>query len=760
MKIRIWSIEMLYPRSTVERQCRPRPQANPGAFSSQLRCISPQIADFSRPVGTSAAAARVLSWMPSGGTMGHRLLVVAACASLTLAFACSAQTAPGGDTRQFLPIPGYEPTEMDTSADPCVDFYQFACGNFAKLHPIPADMPEFDQFVNLYEFNTQALRGLVEKAAAAHAAAGTNEQKIGDYYSSCMDTDAIDKRGLAPIQPELDRIAALHAKQDLPALIAHLHRINLDVFFDYGSQQDFKDATREIAAIDQGGLGLPEKDYYLRTDDKSVETRKQYVAHLANVLKLLGDQPDVAQSEAQKIMDFETALAKGSQGNVDRRDPLKVYHMMALTSFSATAPIIDAPRYIELIGSPSVQELNVAWPDFFRALNKAIADTDLPTLQAYMRARLADTMSMHLPHAFDEENFDFYGRKLTGTPQQEARWKRCVNATDGSIGEALGKLYVAQYFTPDMKASTLREVHDIEAAMGKDIDAIDWMSPETKVKAKEKLHAVADKIGYPDKWRDYSKLDIQPGDAFGNAARAREFEVARQLNKIGQPVNREEWQMTPPTVNAYYDPSMNNINFPAGILQPAFYDKDASDATNYGHIGAVVGHELTHGFDDQGAQFDGQGNLHDWWTPEDKKNFQEKTGCIDAEYSQFTAVDDVKVNGKLTLGENVADNGGLRLAFMAFMARAAESGKTPPSTPEEKAASAKYTPQQQFFLGYAQNWCTNERPEFMRMVAQVDPHSPDAIRVRGVVVNAPEFAHAFGCKPGQPMAPVKSCRVW
>jgi putative endopeptidase len=691
--------------------------------------------------------------------MRHRLSTAIACLSLALALVCSAQTAaPAGNSPQYKLIPGYDPSAMDKGADPCVDFYQYACGNYSKLHPIPSDLPLFDQFANLFEFNTQALHEIVDKTAASKGAPGSNEQKIGDYYSSCMDTDAIDKRGLAPIQPELGRIAALQSKQDLPALIAHLNRLSVGVFVDYGSQQDFKDATREIAYIDQSGLGLPEKDYYLRTDAKSVETRKQYVAHLANVLKLLGDSPESAQSEAQKILDFETALAKGSQGNVERRDPDKVYHMMALTSFSTTAPVLDAAKYVQLMGSPSVTELNVVSPDFFPALNKAIAETDLGTLKAYMRAHLADSLAMRLPHAFDEENFDFFGRKLTGTPEQQARWKRCVQATDASLGEALGKLYVAQYFTPDMKASTLREVHDIEAAMGKDIDEIDWMSAETKVKAKEKLHAVADKIGYPDKWRDYSKLDIKAGDALGNSMRTREFEVAYQLNKIGKPVDRQEWQMTPPTVNAYYDPSMNDINFPAGILQPPFYDKDATDATNYGHIGAVVGHELTHGFDDQGAKFDAKGNLHDWWTAEDKKQFEEKTGCIADEYSQFTAVDDIKVNGKLTLGENTADNGGLRLAFIALMARLASN--RPVATTVEQKAEQAMSPQQQFFLGYAQNYCSNERPEFLRMLAQVDPHSPDALRVRGAIVNIPEFAHAFGCKAGQPMAPVKSCRVW
>ena len=686
-------------------------------------------------------------------------LAAAACLPLALTLTCAAQKAAAAPAaEQFKPIPGYDPSAMDTAANPCVDFYQYACGNFPKLHPIPGDMPEFDQFVNLFEFNTQALHGLVEKAADAHAAAGTNEQKIGDYYSSCMDTDAIDKRGLAPLQPDLDKIAALDSKQDLPALIAHLNRESVGVFVDYGSQQDFKDATKEIAYIDQSGLGLPEKDYYFRTDAKSVEIRKDYVAHLANVLKLLGDSPDAAQAKAQKIMDLETALAKASQGVVERRDPEKVYHMMTLTSFAATAPILDATKYVQLMGSPSVSELNVIAPDFFPALNKTIDDTDLGTIKDYLRAHLADSFSMRLPEAFDQEHFHFYGRQLLGTPEEEARWKRCVQATDSALGEALGKLYVAKYFTPDMKASTLREVHDIENAMGKDIDQIDWMSPETKVKAKEKLQAVADKIGYPDKWRDYSKLNIKPGDALGNSVRSREFEVAYQLNKIGKPVNREEWQMTPPTVNAYYDPSMNDINFPAGILIPAFYDKDASAATNYGHIGAVVGHELTHGFDDQGAKFDAKGNLHDWWTPADQKNFEQRTDCIANEYSQFTATDDVKVNGKLTLGENTADNGGLRLAYIALMSRLAE-GK-PEATTAEQKSEAKFTPEQQFFLGYAQNYCSNARPEFLRMIAQTDPHSPDPLRVRGVVVNMPEFAHAFHCKAGQPMAPVKSCRVW
>ncbi len=681
--------------------------------------------------------------------------VLAALVFLAASAGWSAAQATGNPAEEkFAPLPGLDKTAMDTTADPCTNFYQYACGNFSKAHPIPSDMPAFDQFVNLYEFNTSALRALVEKAASKTEDRSANEQKIGDYFGTCMDTAAIEKKGLTPIQPELDKIAALTDKHELPALIAHFNREQAAMFMDFGSQQDFKDASREIAYADQGGLGLPEKDYYLRADAKSEETRKQYVQHLANVLKLLGEPADKAGADAQKVMAMETDLAKSSMGVVDRRDPLKIYHMTSVTRANFAVPALQVEHYIQWIGAPQVSELNVTSPDYFRELNKVIEQADLDTVKTYMRIRLIDSFSMGLPKVFDDENFDFYGRKLTGTPEQEARWKRCVNATDASLGEALGQLYVQQYFTPDMKAKTLQMVHDIEGAMEKDLDGLDWMSPETKVKAKEKLHAVADKIGYPDKWRDYSKLNITRGDALGNSMRTRAFLTDFNLNKIGKPIDRGLWDMSPPTVNAYYDPSMNDINFPAGILQPAFYDKNATDATNYGHIGAVVGHELTHGFDDQGAKFDAKGNLSDWWTAEDKKKFEERTSCLADEYSTFTAVDDVKVNGKLTLGENTADNGGLRLALMAMLARAADSGM------DLSKKIDGYTPEQQLFLGYAQNWCTNDRPEMIRMQVQTDPHSPDEIRVKGPLVNMPEFAKAFSCKTGQTMAPAKQCRIW
>jgi putative endopeptidase len=674
-----------------------------------------------------------------------------ACATIVLAAsALYAQTPAPVRT-----IPGFDKSAIDTTADPCADFYQYACGSYSKLHPIPADLPSFDQFSNLYEFNLQALHGILEKASTVHAAAGSDEQKIGDYYASCMDTAAIDKAGLEPIQPELNRIAAIKSRDELAPEIAHLQRISVNSFFVLSADQDFKDATREIAVMDQGGLGLPEKDYYLRTGAKDDELRGQYVQHIANVLKLLGTSSDAAGKNAADIMAFEIALAKVSMGNVERRDPDKIYHMQPVAKFASDTPNLHVAEFLKDAGAPPLTDLNVAAPQFFAGLNQLMASTSLDTLKNYMQVFLVDSFSSRLPKAFDEENFDFYGRKLEGIPEQQARWKRCVNATDSALGEVLGKVYVAQYFGGDSKAKTAEEVKAIEAAMGHDLNQLEWMSPATKAKAQEKLAAIVDKIGYPNKWRDYSALTIAPGDAMGNSVRAREFESDYQLHKIGRPVDKGEWDMTPPTVNADYLPSMNTINFPAGILQPAFYDRNASDASNYGHIGAVVGHELTHGFDDEGRKFDAQGNLKDWWTAEDARQFEQRTDCVVNEYNSFVAVDDLHVNGKLTLGENTADNGGLRLAWMALLADA--KGQ---HTPLDQKTATGYTPKQELFLGWAQNWCSTERPEMLRLAVQTDPHSPDRIRANGVVVNMPEFRQAFGCKVGQAMAPEKMCRVW
>ena len=666
-----------------------------------------------------------------------------------------AQAAEGSD-KDYKLLPGLDEQLINRSADPCTNFFQYACGNFSKLYPIPADMSSFGTGAMVYNHTEYVLHTLLESVAADNSSRTPDEQKIGDFYASCMDTDAIHATGLKPLQPELDRIAALTDKKELTALLAHFQLVNVNAFLSYGEQQDFKDARKQIAVVDQGGLGLPERDYYLRPGAAAEKTRQQYVQHVTNMLKLMGEPEAKAASDAGKIMALETALAKISMDITSQRDPKNVYHPMAVSQLSGLAPHIVWNEFFEQTGTPSFSMLNVTNPGFFQGLNSLLQSTDQDTMKTYLRWQLIHSApSYALPEAMDEETFDFYGRDLSGQPQQRARWKRCVQATDSALGEAVGEVYVKQNFSAESKARTVQMVHDIEAAMDKNIDTLDWMSPETKVKAKAKLHLVADKIGYPDHFRDYSKLTIVRGDALGNAVRAAEFENHRQLDKIGKSVDRGEWMMTPATVDAYYNPSMNDINFPAGILQSPLYDPNANDAENYGHVGSIVGHELTHGFDDQGRLFDGSGNLVDWWTPEDGKKFDEKTDCEVKEYGSFTAVDDVKINGKLTLGENTADNGGIRLAYLAFLADAQRKGLDVHTKQKDG-----YTPIQEFFVSYGQNWCGDTRPAQIRLQVQTDPHSPREFRVNGVVQNMPEMGQAFGCKPGEAMMPVNSCRVW
>jgi putative endopeptidase len=682
-----------------------------------------------------------------------RILIICLFAGLALAQTPSGKTA-GSKSPSDIPqyVPSFDAKALDKTADPCADFYQYSCGGWMKDNPIPADQPIWGRFNELAERNRAILRGILEDAAKA-TKRDANEQKIGDFYASCMDEDAINRKGIAVLKPEFDRIDAVKDKAELPAIIGHLHGQGVNALFAFGSGADFKNAKEVIGQADQGGLSLPDRDYYLKDDAKSVELRKAYLQHVTNIFKLLGDAPEKAAAEANTVMNIETALAKGSMDRVERRDPEKVYHKLSSQEWQALTPSFSVTRYITDLGTPKFTALNVANPEFFKALNAELGAASLDDLKTYMRWHVVHAWAAMLPVPFVNENFDFFGKTLFGAKELRPRWKRCTGAADAQLGEALGKIFVEKHFPAEAKARTLKMVQQLEESLRKDIQALDWMSETTKKQALVKLDAIQNKIGYPDKWRDYSSLKIVRGDALGNIERANEFETRYQLNKISKPLDKREWQMTPPTVNAYYDPSENDINFPAGILQPPFYDFKADEAVNFGGIGAVIGHELTHGFDDQGALFDADGNLKNWWTPEDQKAFNERTECIVKEYDSFVAIDDVHVRGKLTLGENTADNGGLRIAHMALLSSIMANGKTP-----EKIDG--YTPEQRLFLGWGQIWCQNQSEQIARLMAQTNEHAPGKYRVNGVVQNMPEFQKAWGCKPGQPMVRQNACHVW
>ncbi|MEA2754904.1 MAG: putative endopeptidase [Aliidongia sp.] len=635
---------------------------------------------------------------------------------------------------------------IDPSVPPCENFYLHACKGWLTANPIPPDQARWGVDDVLVERNREKLRTILEKATASP---DTESRRIGDFWAACMDEAGIEARGLAPLQPELDRIDALTDKAELAPFVAHLHRIGVDALFGFGSDQDYADASQVIAVADQGGLGLPERKYYLNTGKDADATRAAYVAHLGRLFALAGTAaPDAA---AASVMALETRLAQTSLSDVQRRDPTQIYHKLPVSDLDKLAPGFTWAAYLREVGAPPVSTLNIAVPDFFQGIQTTIAETPLDAIKFYLRAHLLHHAADMLPKRFIEENFDFFGKTLAGAKELKPRWKRCVSFVDAALGEDLGRIYVREAFGPDAKASIAALVKHLRTAYAADIKSLPWMGKETKAKADAKLNAMVEKIGYPDKWRDYSKLDIKRDDALGNHFRAATFENDREFAKIGKPVDKGEWQMTPPTVNAYYDPQKNDINFPAGILQPPNFDARWDDATNYGAIGAVIGHEMTHGFDDEGRQFDGQGNLKDWWSKNDTKQFKARAACLVAEYGGFGVGDGVKLDGNLTLGENTADNGGTRLAYRAL--KQALAGK---SVPKRDG----YTPEQRFFLAYAQSWCENQTPEGEKLQALTDPHSTSEYRVNGVVTNMPEFREAFRCKAGAPMAPKKSCRVW
>ncbi|MFZ0957068.1 MAG: M13 family metallopeptidase [Candidatus Sulfotelmatobacter sp.] len=652
------------------------------------------------------------------------------------------------------PSPGFSLDNIDKTIDPCVDFYQYACGNWIKNSEIPADQAQWVSFVELNERNKNIERGILEKAEAGGAGRDAIDQKIGDLYGSCMDEKAVDAKGLGPLQPELSRIAAVQDKGGLIEELAHLDMVGAGSLFSFYSAPDLHNADQVIAYIDQGGLTLPDRSYYIKDDANMKEMRQHLVEYVTQIFALAGQTPQQAADSAQTVLRIETELAKAAMDRTQRRDPKNRDHKMTRGEAVALGPDFHLDRYFTAMGAPSFTELNVVNPDFFKQVNATLESEALDSLKTYVSWHVLNPASPWLSDAFVQANFKFQ-QNLTGQKEMQARWKRCVNLTDRELGEALGERYVDVTFGPDGKQRMLKMVDALEKSLAEDIHNLSWMSEETKRQAKVKLDAIRNKIGYPDVWRDYSSVTIKPDDLIGNIERANTFETERDIHKIDKPLDRKEWGMTPPTVNAYYNGSYNEIVFPAGILQPPFFDKTMDDDVNFGGIGLVIGHELTHGFDDQGRKFDPQGNLHDWWTEQDGKEFEKRVSCVADEYSNFVAVDDLKLNGKLTLGENTADNGGARIALMALEHMIADD-----KTGKEGRKIDGYTPEQRFFLGFARVWCEKRRPEVARVRVLTDPHSPGKYRVNGVVQNMPEFQKAWGCKAGQPMVAENACHVW
>jgi putative endopeptidase len=674
------------------------------------------------------------------------------CMSLISSGDASGAAAPGDASR---PDHGFDLANLDRSVVPCDDFYKFSSGGWMKNNPVPADHSSWTAFSALNAANEDALHQILEESAKDKSAApGSNRQKIGDFYASCMDESQIEAAGAKPLDPEFQRIAAIKDPPSLQAEIAHLQRTGVDVAFGFGSLQDFKDSKQVIFAAGQGGLGMPDRQYYIDDDDRSKQLRAGYVQHVTNMFKLLGDDSATSAAEANAVLSIETSFAKAATKREDLRNPALNYHMLTLEQLTELTPHLSWPQFFDQVGAPSVKQVDVAQPDALKAVDAALASVSIADWKTYLRWHLISNAASTLSAKFVDENFDFYRKQLTGAKENLPRWRRCVEATDNELGEALGQFYVERYFPPEAKARAIELVHNLMAALREDIATLDWMSPATREQALHKLDAMNLKIGYPDKWRDYSAFRVDRGPFVENVTRGDTFEQARDLAKIGKPVDRTEWGMTPPTVNAYYTALHNEIVFPAGILQPPFFDAKADDAFNYGSIGSVIGHEMTHGFDDQGAQFDADGNLKSWWTPEDLKNFQARGDCIAKQFDSFEVEPGLHGNGKLEEGESIADLGGLVIAYAAFQKTLA--GK--PAPPPVDGFSAD----QRFFLGYAAHWASNYRPEVARLLAKTNPHPLSAFRVDAPLSNMPVFAKAWGCAADSKMVRPEAirCRIW
>jgi putative endopeptidase len=685
--------------------------------------------------------------------MLKRLLPLALAAASLPACLAQAPAAPADQPLKAIPYsPSLDLTSMDRTVDPCVDFYQFVCGGWRKSNPIPADQASWSVYAKLANDNRRLLWGILDQdAKLTHRT--PIQQKIGDYYAACMDTDAINALDIKPLQPELDSIAAIKSRDQLAAFLREGASRRGLYFLMAGAEQDPKNAGTMIVGVEAGGLGLPDRDYYTKTDAKSQDIRDHYVAYMAHLLVLSGESQTQADADAAATMKIETNLATASLTRVERRDPYNTYHPMKIADVDALIPGLQLPAYLQQQQVPTsvLSNVDVAQPKFLAALQTELANDPLDNLKAYLRIHALNAAAPSLSTSFEDAQFDFYSKFLRGVPQMQARWKRCEGQVDRNLGEALGREFIARDFAPSTKQKVTVMTEQIEQSMQQEIQNLDWMSPETKQAAIAKLHTVRNKIGYPDKWRDYSTLTVERNDYYGNAQRSRVYQQKRDWAKVGKPVDRTEWGMTPPTVNAYYNPQMNDINFPAGVLQPPLYDPREDDAPNYGNTGSTIGHELTHAFDDEGRQFDGQGNLRDWWTPADAKGFEEHIDCLRDQYATYVIVDDIHINSKLTSGEDVADLGGTLLGYEAWQKQTAGM---------HLANRDGFTPDQRYFIGMGQWACENERPENQRVNAITDPHSPGKYRVNGIVSDMPQFASAFGCKAGQPMVAAKACKIW
>lgn len=667
--------------------------------------------------------------------------------AIACGFAALAQT--GGSGR------GFDVSRMDKSTPACTDFFQFANGNWLKATEIPAAFPSWGSFHILAENNRKTLYDLLEEAAKnTRSTKGSIEQKIGSFYATCMDESKREAEGIKPLLPELTRIEKIKNLNDLQMQVAHLHRMGVPTLFNFRSAPDFKNSTQVIGFATQGGLSLPNRDYYTKTDEKSKQLREEFVKHVARMFELLGDDPAKAAANAKTVMTIQTRLAENSRTPVEMRDPTKQYNKMGMAQLKELTPNFSWADYFKALGAPNTTEINVATPEFFQAVNKMLSEVPPEDWKTYLRWHLITAAAPSLSSKFETENFNFFSKTLSGTKEQLPRWRRCVAATDANLGEALGQVYVTRAFTPESKARMQTMVNNLIAAFRERLSKLDWMSNETRQQAIAKLEAFRPKIGYPEKWRDYSSLDVTRDSYVQNVLRARMFERARDLKKIGKPVDRTEWGMTPPTVNAYYSPLLNEIVFPAGILQAPFFSPNADDAINYGAIGAVIGHEITHGFDDQGSKFDAQGNLRNWWPPADLKKFEERATCVVNQFSSYEVEKGLHMTGKLVSGESIADLGGLYVAYDAF--KKSMEGK--PRPPEIDG----FTPEQRFFLGWAQVWASKYTPEAARLQAQSDPHPLSRFRVNGPLSNMPAFAQAFQCKQGDPMVRSTNdrCQIW